>query len=206
MQKVFSKILNRDKANLKWTNSNIFYIISILVLVIWIICYCCYNQIDEWILQVGQTYNEETGVLTDNNWCILLQSFLANLSIIMLFPICLYFERKYGSIKLLILLIFAIPLSNICSWGYAARLSALSFFITALFFIDFVFDIKYYKTHKLEIIFAIIIFIICVLFMCINTDPFSFGLFSRLLYDAHLLPFIAGLCTGIIFNIYKSVP
>ena len=91
MQKVFSKILNRDKANLKWTNSNIFYIISILVLVIWIICYCCYNQIDEWILQVGQTYNEETGILTDNNWCILLQSFLANLSIIMLFPVCLYF-------------------------------------------------------------------------------------------------------------------
>lgn len=202
--KNFSKIINRDKENLKWSNRNYFYIISLLVLIAWICCYFFYDKIFPWVCSITEVYNASSGQFVYNSWCIILQSFLANLSIIMLLPICFYFERKYGSIKLLILLILSIPLSNICSWGCAARLSALSFFITALFFVDFLFDVKYYKKHKIEIIFPIILICICILFMCIDINPFSIGLFPRLLYDVHLFPFIAGVCTGFIIKLIRN--
>ena len=199
-------LINRDKENLKWSNRNYFYIISLLVLVAWIVCYCLNDLIYAWTWNLG--YEQGAFFIPShyeyNYWCLILQSFKANLSIIMLLPICFYFERKIGSIKLFFLLILSIPLSNIWAWCLTSRLSALSFYITAIFFIDLLFDLKYYKKHKIEIIFPIIIICVCILFMCININPFSIELFPRLLTPFHLLPFIGGACTGFMINIIKN--
>lgn len=208
MKFLFNKFLNRSDKKLKWFNTNYFFLFSILLLIAWIVLNQTqiYNTISESFFDNVNSFNaSESFNFFEFLKLTFMQSAVVNLSIIILLPATIYFERKYGTVVTLLMFILFIPLSNIALFSISgptgiARLSSTSFFTFAVFLIDFLFDIKRFKNHKLEIIYPIITIIIGCVFMNIGAEG---GFFGRLLYDCHLIPFIAGILIGFVLKIFS---
>lgn len=200
MKRFYTNVINDKRKNLSWKNSNFFYITSLVFITTLIISFLYCRPGIEAILS------------KDLTWNILLVSFAHSGGWVHLFGNCLsffvvslYFERKFGSLRYLGILLMTILLSPLFCFLLLGMHwhgeSLVNYFLFGLFFVDILVNFKENFLAKNQNIFVIIIiFLICLLSSF--TIKLEFGLLITLFTVIHGSAFIEGAVVGIFANLF----
>ena len=222
MNNFFKGHVNLRDKNLKWHNTNFFYISTIVMVVAMVVIYSFFKS------QIGE-------IATNHNfWNVYLMSFNhvsvvhVTFNAIMFVLLSLLLERHFGSFTYFIMLIFIIPLSNLTyfaakalfvigggTWTGAGE-SCVNNFLLGFILVVAAFNYRKYVLSKNAFIFfiplAIVIFLSSVNSNDVQTPADFFEHPSMRFMDVfytnpagHFAPFVVGIVVGLlIFTILST--
>lgn len=194
MKKFYTNIINDKNKELNWRNSNFCYVTTILFMFILIATFLwCESAITK-ILDQNLHWNIFLLPFRHSDWLHL----FGNLECF--FFVSLFLERRYGSLKYLLIVLITIPLSPLVWFavtGCAGRGESLvNFFLFGIFFVEIFAHFHECFLTKYQNIFTIVT-ILLVLVLMSFTKQIQFSLLTTLLTFNHGSAFIEGLLVGI---------
>ena len=198
MKKFYTNIINDKRKKLTWRNSNFSYITTIVFMLIMIATFLwCRPSIDA-ILENNISWNIILLPFRHIDWLHLfgnLECFLC---------VSLFLERRYGSLKYLLILLITILISPFACFALLGLNwqgeSLVNFFLFGIFFVEILFNFKECFLTKYQNIFTIITVLLIFVLMSFTVN-IQFSPFTTLLTVNHGSAFIEGLLVGIFSNL-----
>ena len=204
MKKIDTNFFNPKQQKLNWFNRNFYYAATIVMIALMVLSYFFFQDSLVKICEksVGLSF---LSLIFDPLCHSNVGHLIANC--LSFFVVSLFLERHFGSIKYLLIIIFASSIASITNdieWlieggltleqnpgmGVPSGASLMNFFLYGIFFTVIIFDFKPYLAQKWQPIFTIIILFVILAMICWNGDSsaiisnpkafFKFGRFSAL--------------------------
>ena len=135
MEKFFKNFINDKRKTLSWKNANFFYISTFLFALTLIITFLCCRPAINSVLDQNMYWNILLLPFRHLDWIHLIGNLLCFLTV------SLYLERRYGSLKYILIILISIilsPLANFALLGLNGQGESLvNFFLFGIFWITF---------------------------------------------------------------------